>query len=106
MTATTIPPSACMRSELEPGSPTGLRIFKVEGIPDCRYILKQIPLSSPPADHPCRKPGVVVNDPKVTDGTQNFPQRQYLNVTPMLPTNVTQRLQRFRQEAVGFAAAC
>ena len=76
--------------ELEQGSPTNLRVFKVEGIPDCRYILKQIPLSSLPADHPCRKPGVVVNDPKVTDGTQNFPQRQYLNVTPMLPTNVTQ----------------
>ena len=76
--------------ELEPNSPTNLRVFKVEGIPDCRYILKQIPLNSLPADHPCRLPGVVVNDPKVTDGTQNFPQRQYLNVTPMLPTNVTE----------------
>ena len=76
--------------ELEPNSPTNLRVFKVEGIPDCRYILKQIPLTSLPADHPCRLPGVVVNDPKVTDGTQNFPQRQYLNVTPMLPTNVTE----------------
>jgi hypothetical protein len=70
--------------DLEPGSPTGLGIFKVEGIPDCRYLLQ---LPSPPAA--CLIPGVVVNDPKLGDGTQNFPQRQFLNVTPMLPSNVT-----------------
>ncbi len=70
--------------DLEPGSPTGLRVFKVEGIPDCRYLLQ---LPSPPAA--CLVPGVVVNDPKLGDGTQNFPQRQFLNVTPLLPPNVT-----------------
>jgi hypothetical protein len=80
--------------KLEPGSP-------VEGIPDCRYILKQIPLSSLPADHPCRKPGVVVNDPKITDGTQNFPQRQYLNVTPMLPVTVTDLFDASEKKPLG-----
>jgi len=61
------------------GSATGLFVFKIEDIPDCRYIKSVFP-----SDHPCNQPGTIVPNSGSTK-----PQEQYLNVTPLLPPNVT-----------------
>jgi hypothetical protein len=65
-------PAATLSSVKLVGSQTDMVLFQIKGIPDCRYI---------PSPQPavCSLPNVIVNDPA----------GQFLNVTPMLPKEIT-----------------
>jgi hypothetical protein len=71
--------------ELVDAKLSGITIYRVEGIPDCRYT-GSIPTTSPAAAL-CAAAG---GEAALVVGPAGEPARQYLNVTPLLPDEVLQ----------------
>lgn len=57
---------------------TGMVLFQVKNIPDCRYFPAPASL---PTGHPCKQAGLVYPDGAA-------PQQQWLNVTPLMPQDI------------------
>lgn len=69
--ANTVAAASMLNVTLAPNSPTGLIVFQIKNIPDCR----DLTIAEAPD---CAAPGVLVTSTKGT----------YLNVTPMLPQQI------------------
>jgi hypothetical protein len=74
-----LPAASLSNVVLAEGSPAGVTVFQIKGIPDCRYA----PANFSPAQLAvCALPGVIVNP-------GNPPAGQMLNVTLLLPPDAT-----------------
>ena len=103
--ATGQPPSVTFDSvDLQPGSPTGVTVYQIRGLIDCRYapvdcsnLLGVAPIGTAPFDDKEYMEGligagiIIPLDPSKPALAKNRyrPAAQLLNVTPMLPEDVT-----------------
>ena len=103
--ATGQPPSVTFdQVTLKEGSPTGVTVYQIRGLIDCRYapvdcsnLLGVAPIGSPPFDNNEYVEGligagiIIPLDPSKPSLAKNRyrPAAQLLNVTPMLPEDVT-----------------
>ena len=91
-----IPAASMSNVQLDPNTPDGLTVFQIQNIPDCRYINFSVQPAACKNSAILTASGRVIND--LVDGTPDYfdtagnvlnPETLYLNVTPLLPIEVT-----------------
>ena len=90
--------------QLDPNTPDGLTVFQIQNIPDCRYINfsdaagrvqeRRDPHGGRPRHQRSRRPDADYFD---TGGNVLNPETLYLNVTPLMPIEVT-KVRRCRRQ--------
>lgn len=84
-----VPGAKLMSVDLVPNTPDGAVAFQIKGIPDCRYAGAPDAAFSSEQAYDCEQhPEAVVSPPGCDDSCG--PGAKWLNVTPLLPTDVVQ----------------